>query len=83
MYLQVVYPPATERFARNVQSKDVTIKPFDKFAHDIYLDTSKVSFLPRSRYISYICNKFYIGQKPAGLYLTFGILSRHSWPVLH
>ena len=39
---QVVYPPATERFARNVASKDVTIKPFDKFAHDIYLDTCKV-----------------------------------------
>jgi len=46
--LQVVYPPATERFAKNVASKDVTIKPFDKFAHDLYLDTCKVMFSPVS-----------------------------------
>ena len=37
----MVYPPATERFARNVASKDVTLRPFDKFAHDIYMDTCK------------------------------------------
>jgi hypothetical protein len=44
--MQVVYPPATERFAKSVASKDVTIKPFDKFAHDLYLDTCKVISSP-------------------------------------
>lgn len=43
---QIVYPPATERFARNVASKDVTLRPFDKFAHDLYLDTSKANLSP-------------------------------------
>lgn len=43
--MQVVYPPATERFAKNVASKDVTLKPFDKYAHDLYMDASKVCVL--------------------------------------
>ena len=38
---QIVFPPATERLASNVKSEDVTVKPFDKFAHDLWLDTCK------------------------------------------
>jgi len=43
---KVVYPPATERFAKNVASKDVTLKPFDSFAHDLYMDTCKEESWP-------------------------------------
>lgn len=39
--MQVVYPPATERFIKRVASKDVTVKGYDKFAHDLFLDTCK------------------------------------------
>lgn len=38
---QIVYPPATERFIKNVASTDVTVKAFDDFAHDLYMDTCK------------------------------------------
>ena len=43
---QIVFPPATERFASSVKSEDVTVKPFDKFAHDLWLDTCKEDSSP-------------------------------------